>query len=108
MILKMINSDGDELDDSKPVGTGCKIQMINNNQVVDTVTVMIKGDIDGTGTIDVLDMETIQKSILGIGDSLSGVYKEAALLNGDDTDEVTVLDMEAIQKDILGIEKINN
>ena len=107
-ILKMINSDGDELDDSKPVGTGCKIQMINNNQVVDTVTVMIKGDTDGTGTIDVLDMETIQKSILGIGDSLSGVYKEAALLNGDDTDEVTVLDMEAIQKDILGIEKINN
>ena len=107
-IVKMINSDGDELDDSKPVGTGCKIQMINNNQVVDTVTVMIKGDTDGTGTIDVLDMETIQKSILGIGDSLSGVYKEAALLNGDNTDEVTVLDMEAIQKDILGIEKINN
>ena len=106
-ILKMINSDGDELDDSKPVGTGCKIQMINNNQVVDTVTVMIKGDTDGTGTIDVLDMETIQKSILGIGDSLTGVYKEAALLNGDDTNEVTVLDMEAIQKDILGIEKIN-
>ena len=52
-------------------------------------------------------METIQKSILGIGDTLSGVYKEAALLSGDSTDEVTVLDMEAIQKDILGIEKIN-
>ena len=107
IIVKVINSDGDELSDSKPVGTGCKIQMINNNQVVDTVAVMIKGDTDGTGTIDVLDMETIQKSILGIGDILSGVYKEAALLNGDDTDEVTVLDMEAIQKDILGIEKIN-
>ena len=68
-------------------------------------SICIKGDIDGTGTIDVLDMEAIQKSILGIGDKLSGAYKEAASLSGGE--DITVLDMEVIQKDILGIEKIN-
>ena len=68
-------------------------------------SICIKGDIDGTGTIDVLDMEVIQKSILGIGDKLSGAYKEAASLSGGE--DITVLDMEVIQKDILGIEKIN-
>lgn len=105
-VVKIVDFNGDELGDLKPVGTGCKIQMINNNKVVDSVTVMIKGDVDGTGTIDVLDMESIQKSILGISDGLSGVYKEAALLSVD-SQEVSVLDMEAIQKDILGIQKIN-
>ncbi len=106
--IRIVDADNKELNNLSMIGTGCSIQIIDNNQVADSAVVMIKGDTDGTGTIDVLDMETIQKSILGIGDSLSGVYKEAALLNGDDTDEVTVLDMEAIQKDILGIEKINN
>ena len=49
-------------------------------------------------------MEAIQKSILGIGDKLSGAYKEAASLSGGV--DITVLDMEVIQKDILGIEII--
>ena len=105
--IRIVNSNGRDIGEDEYVGTGCVIQLMDGNNVSDSAIVMIKGDTDGTGTIDVLDMETIQKSILGIGDSLSGVYKEAALLNGDDTDEVTVLDMEAIQKDILGIEKIN-
>ena len=105
--MQIVSSNGELLQESEYVSTGCRINLIYDDNISDSVLIVIKGDVDGTGTIDVLDMETIQKSILGIGDSLSGVYKEAALLNGDDTDEVTVLDMEAIQKDILGIEKIN-
>ena len=105
--IQIVSSNGELLQESEYVSTGCRINLIYDDNISDSDLIVIKGDVDGTGTIDVLDMETIQKSILGIGDSLSGVYKEAALLNGDDTDEVTVLDMEAIQKDILGIEKIN-
>ena len=105
--ISVKNADGQLLTDNDIIGTGCILNLIKNNEELDKAVVIIKGDVDGNGTIDVLDMETIQKSILGIGDSLSGVYKEAGLLSGDDTDEVTVLDMEAIQKDILGIEKIN-
>ena len=103
--IAVIDSEGITLNVSDKVGTGCTIQSIQNGKVVDTAKVVVKGDIDGTGTIDVLDMEAIQKSILGIGDKLSGAYKEAASLSGGV--DITVLDMEVIQKDILGIEKIN-
>ena len=103
--IAVIDSEGNTLNVSNKVGTGCTIQSIKNGKVVDTAKVVVKGDIDGTGTIDVLDMEAIQKSILGIGDKLSGAYKEAASLSGGV--DITVLDMEVIQKDILGIEKIN-
>ena len=105
--IQIVSSNGELLQESEYVSTDCRINLIYDDNISDSVLIVIKGDVDGTGTIDVLDMETIQKSILGIGDTLSGVYKEAALLSGDSTDEVTVLDMEAIQKDILGIEKIN-
>ena len=99
------SADGTELADNAAVGTGCILELIQDKRIVDTATVVVKGDTDGNGSIDVLDMEAIQKSILGIGDKLSGAYKEAASLT--DSDDITVLDMEAIQKDILGIQKIN-
>ena len=50
-------------------------------------------------------MEEVQKSILGIGEGLTGAYNEAARLTGKD--KISVLDMEAIQKNILGLEMIN-
>ena len=34
--------------------------------VIDSATLIIKGDTDGNGLIDVLDMEAVQKDILGI------------------------------------------
>ena len=100
------SADGKELSADATVGTGCVVELTKDNKVVDTVTVVVKGDTDGNAAIDVLDMETIQKSILGIGDKLSGAYKEAATLT-EGSGDITVLDMEAIQKDILGIQKIN-
>lgn len=103
--ITVVDSKGNELAASKPIGTGCKIQVVKDGKVVDTATVVVKGDTDGSGTIDVLDMEAVQKSILGIGEGLAGAYNEAAKLTGND--KVSVLDMEAIQKNILGLEKIN-
>ena len=72
---------------------------------MDKAVVVIKGDTDGNGLIDVLDMELIQKSILGL-DELTGVYENAALLSEGNND-ISVLDIEAVQKDILGLSKIN-
>ena len=102
--VQIKDTNGNELTDAA-VGTGCVVELTQDNKVVDTATVVVKGDTDGNGAIDVLDMEAIQKSILGIGDKLSGAYKEAASLIGGE--DITVLDMEAVQKDILGIQKIN-
>ena len=92
--------------DNEYIKTGDTIKLFDSKgNNIYSYTICIKGDVDGNGSIDVLDMEVIQKSILGIGDKLSGAYKEAASLT--DGYDITVLDMEAIQKDILGIQKIN-
>ena len=103
--IKICDKNGEELATTEKVGTGSQIQLLKDGVVVDTAIVVVKGDTDGTGTIDVLDMETIQKSILGIGEGLAGAYKEAAHLT--ESKDISVLDMEAVQKDILGIQKIN-
>ena len=103
--ITIMNSDGEEPAVTNKIGTGYKLVLMQNRTAKEELDIVIKGDVDGNGSIDVLDMEAIQKSILGIGDKLSGAYKEAASLT--DGDDITVLDMEAIQKDILGIQKIN-
>ena len=103
--ITIMNSDGKEPAVTNKIGTGYKMVLMQNRTAKEELDIVIKGDVDGNGSIDVLDMEAIQKSILGIGDKLSGAYKEAASLT--DGDDITVLDMEAIQKDILGIQKIN-
>lgn len=105
MEINILDSAGEIMCDNQIIKTGCILQYKEDNKILNTSSIVVKGDIDGTGTIDVLDMEAIQKSILGIGGGLSGAYCEAAKLTGSDV--ITVLDMEVIQKDILGIEKIN-
>ena len=102
--IQICDKDGNVLDNSSIVGTGCQVQLLKNGQVIETAVIVVKGDTDGTGTINILDMEAMQKSILGIN-KLTGVYKNAALLN-DEEQNVSVLDMEVVQKDILGIKKI--
>ena len=92
---------GKKLQDTELVGTGCVIQFIKDNDIVDRKIVAISGDVDGDGTISVLDMEAVQKDILGIR-KLEGVYKKCALLT-EKKETISVLDMEAIQKKILGI-----
>lgn len=65
-----------------------------------TYVLVIKGDVDGNGTIDVHDMEGLQKDLLGI-EKLADANQVAAELDGDD--ELTVKDIEVIQKYLLGM-----
>lgn len=93
-----------EVNDNAYISTGYALGMLDSKgQIVKSYLVSVKGDLDGNGIIDVLDMEAAQKHILGIK-KLTGVYEQAGLIIN--SDDISVLDMEAIQKDILGIEKI--
>lgn len=57
------SADGKELSADATIGTGCVVELTKDNKVVDTVTVVVKGDTDGNSAIDVLDMEAIQVMI---------------------------------------------
>lgn len=88
------------------VYTGCtlKYMYISGSSEIFLSDIYVAGDVNGDGVVSVLDMEAIQKDILGIS-KLEGVYKMAAKLT-DQSDDISVLDMEAVQKHILGIEDI--
>ena len=62
---------------------------------------VIYGDVDDDGRINVIDMEHIQKHLLGLK-LLSDRGRKAAGINSFDGN-LSVLDMESIQKHILGI-----
>lgn len=98
------NAEGRQLENNQMVGSGCTINLLKDGTVVDRAVVLIKGDADGDGQIDVMDMEAVQKDLLGMK-KLGGIYQKAALVTRDET-ELSILDMEAIQKHILGIRKI--
>lgn len=102
----IVAPDGGYLRNNDIVFTGCNLQYmyISGSSEIFLSDVYVAGDVNGDGVVSVLDMEAIQKDILGIS-KLEGVYKMAAKLT-DQSDDISVLDMEAVQKHILGIEDI--
>jgi len=50
--IQIVDKDGNVLAADALVGTGSKIQLVENGEVVDEVTVVIRGEIDGNGIID--------------------------------------------------------
>lgn len=103
--VRIVEPNGGYLRNNEVIFTGCtlKYMYMSGSSEIFLSDVYVAGDVDGDGQISVLDMEAIQKDILGIS-TLEGAYRMAAKLT--DGDDVSVLDMEAIQKHILGIEKI--
>ena len=50
--IQIVDKNGIVLAADALVGTGSKIQLVENGEVIDEVTVVIKGEIDGNGIID--------------------------------------------------------
>ncbi len=58
-------ADSVALTDSDIIGTGCMVSVAADGAVVDSFTVVIYGDIDGNGLIEVADSVVLMQSILG-------------------------------------------
>ncbi|MDL2225596.1 dockerin type I domain-containing protein [Eubacteriales bacterium OttesenSCG-928-M02] len=90
---------------SGTVGTGCRVQLLNSSGgVVKEYTVLVYGDTNGTGKVDISDLLRIQKNILGFT-SLSGAYATAADTNRNG--KVDIQDLLQVRKQLLGLSKIN-
>ena len=59
------------------VGTGCVVKLLKDGIVLDEITVVIKGDINGDGVIDALDV-FLSNSALNNHISLFNAYFDAA------------------------------
>ena len=76
--LELLDSGGNALADTDPVGTGTTVNLYLDGKLVDTVTVVILGDLDGNGRITSTDYLRLKASIMG-----SYTLDKAAAVAGD-------------------------
>jgi hypothetical protein len=71
-----------------------------NNSTTVNFDVVIYGDVNGDGQIDVLDLAKIKKNILHM-EYLTGPYLKAGKINN--SAQVTISDLLSVKKHILGL-----
>ena len=95
--------DGVLLSDSDSVGTGAIIKLVIDGKEYDHKTLIIKGDVNGDGSINIPDILMVVSYILE--NTLTDVQMIAAEVNDDSM--ITVADLLKIQSHILGIVDIH-
>ena len=63
--LEVLDKKGNAVSGSTMVGTGVSLNLYSDDLLVDSVTVMILGDVDGNGGVDVTDYMRVKAAILG-------------------------------------------
>lgn len=98
--ITVIDIDGEELANDDRVGTGTKIQFKENGEIIQEYTVLIYGDVDGSGVINARDLLMLQRYILGKAE-LENIQVKASII-----DKVSqapkAADLLKIQRHILG------
>lgn len=85
--IKFYDIDGIELTDTDYVGTGCKIQLVAGDNIIDSKTVVVTGDMNGDGIIN---------------------NKDVAMMNKYLVDKVTANECQGLAIDVNGDGYINN
>lgn len=81
--VKIYDLNNDEIIEEKYVGTGMKLELKLDNEVV-VYTLIVKGDVNGDGLVKINDIALINKARLNKdGSSLEGIYLIAADLTED-------------------------
>lgn len=62
--IKFYDIDGIELTDTDYVGTGCKIQLVAGDNIIDSKTVVVTGDMNGDGIINNKDVAMMNKYLV--------------------------------------------
>ena len=62
--LTVLDKDGNPLTGSDTVGTGATVNLYNGSKLVDCVTVVVLGDVDGNGHVDTTDYVRIKSVVL--------------------------------------------
>lgn len=98
--IKFIDINGNELSNDSYVGTGTKVQFINNQNILYEYSIIVYGDIDGSGVINARDLLMLQRYILG-KTQLQNIQVKAAIIDKV-SQEPKAGDLLKIQRHILG------
>jgi len=97
--LTVYDSEGNPLISTAIIGTGAKVAVIAGGKETDSATVVIKGDINGDGSITSADYVLIAKHIKSTA-SLTGAFALACDIDGDSTSSAA--DYIALRKNLKG------
>jgi hypothetical protein len=76
-LAKVFDENGNEVALTEKVGTGFKIELIVDGAKIDSLTVIVLGDVNGDGAVDSTDYLKIKKQFLG-ENSISGIFLSSA------------------------------
>lgn len=102
--LEFQDNKGNILKENDLLGTGSKILVKENGNVLRIYTILIYGDSNGDGKINSVDLLKIQRHILEL-EKLEGIYLKASNVRKTGT-KPTSVDLLLIQRHILGYQKI--
>ena len=85
------------------VGTGMTVDFAPEGKIIQSVAIVITGDVNGDGNVTLTDMVQIRAHLLGRS-TLKGAALQAADLNGDG--QLTLTDMVQLRSYMLGRSKI--
>ena len=94
-----VMKDGAAVSADSFLGTGMEIQLVVNDQVVRSWIAVVKGDLNGDGTVSVSDMLMLKSQLLNMT-QLEGAYAEASDVNGDGV--ISITDFLQVKAHILG------
>ncbi len=100
--IEIIDKDQKVLEDTDRVGTGSKILIKQDNNVLGQYMILLYGDVNGDARIDSIDLLVLQRHILQI-EEIKGIYKKAGNI-AKDGGKLTAIDLLLIQRHILQIQ----
>lgn len=106
-MVKIVDKEGNILEDGDLVGTGAKVQIFTNTDTQNIVAgynIIIYGDVDGNGKINSVDLLKLQRHILEI-EELDFLSQKAGNINKNGK-KPTSVDLLLIQRHILGLKQI--
>jgi hypothetical protein len=63
--LEVVDGKGMVISGSAIVGTGAQINLYENDKIIDSVSVVVLGDVDGNGIVDTTDIVRVKAAFLG-------------------------------------------
>lgn len=102
--IEIYNSSGEKIEGSSLVGTGAKIKILDNENLINEYNIIMYGDVNGDGKINSVDLLVLQRHILEIK-KFEGVFLKSGNIrkNGKNPSSVDCL---LIQRHILGLQVI--
>lgn len=89
----------------KIIGTNTRVEILRENEVVQTYICKLYGDINGDGKISAMDYMLIKNKIMEVKDITGTIEKDVADVNKDG--KISSLDYMLIKNDILDVKKVS-